>query len=93
MTSDAVPAHAPLELENFLPYRLSILSNTVSQSIAEEYTGRFQLSMALTVTVAINRNDKDLFPPVVPAAIGIAALVLAALFVYRGRSGRAFAMR
>jgi len=48
--------------------------------------------MALTVTVAINRNDKDLFPPVVPAAIGIAALVLAALFVYRGRSGRAFAM-
>ena len=45
MTSDAVPAHAPLELENFLPYRLSILSNTVSQSIAEEYTGRFELSM------------------------------------------------
>ena len=26
--------HAPLELEHFLPYRLSILSNTVSQGIA-----------------------------------------------------------
>ncbi|UPG91074.1 MarR family winged helix-turn-helix transcriptional regulator [Luteibacter aegosomaticola] len=45
MTLEPVPAHAPLELEHFLPYRLSILSNTVSQSIADEYQGRFQLSM------------------------------------------------
>jgi DNA-binding MarR family transcriptional regulator len=34
-----------LELEHFLPYRLSILSNTVSQSIATEYQDRFELSM------------------------------------------------
>ncbi|SEM35131.1 DNA-binding transcriptional regulator, MarR family [Luteibacter sp. UNCMF331Sha3.1] len=45
MNFDAVPAHAPLELEHFLPYRLSILSNTVSQGIAAEYEERFQLSM------------------------------------------------
>lgn len=38
-------AHAPLELEHFLPYRLSILSNTVSQAIAREYQERFNLSM------------------------------------------------
>ena len=37
--------HAPLELERFLPYRLSILSNRVSQAIAREYTQRFNLSM------------------------------------------------
>jgi DNA-binding MarR family transcriptional regulator len=37
--------HAPLELERFLPYRLSILSNRVSQAIAREYTDRFNLSM------------------------------------------------
>lgn len=37
--------HAPLELENFLPYRLSILSNRVSQAIAREYQERFHLSM------------------------------------------------
>ena len=37
--------HAPLELERFLPYRLSILSNRVSQAIAREYTERFNLSM------------------------------------------------
>ncbi|MET0935422.1 MAG: MarR family winged helix-turn-helix transcriptional regulator [Luteibacter sp.] len=45
MTLEPIPAHAPLELEHFLPYRLSILSNTVSQSIAAEYEDRFQLSM------------------------------------------------
>ena len=37
--------HAPLELERFLPYRLSILSNTVSQAIAREYQHRFDLSV------------------------------------------------
>jgi len=37
--------HAPLELERFLPYRLSILSNTVSQAIAREYQQRFELSV------------------------------------------------
>lgn len=37
--------HAPLELERFLPYRLSILSNTVSQTIANDYQRRYDLSM------------------------------------------------
>ena len=37
--------HAPLKLEQFLPYRLSILSNRVSQSIAREYEQRFDLSV------------------------------------------------
>ena len=45
-----------------------------------------------TVVVAMDRNDKDLFPPVLPAVLGIAALVLAAVFLLRGRHGRAFAM-
>ena len=35
----------PLELERFLPYRLSILSNRMSQAIAREYQQRFHLSM------------------------------------------------
>ena len=37
--------HLPLELERFLPYRLSILSNRISQQIAREYQDRFDLSM------------------------------------------------
>jgi cytochrome bd ubiquinol oxidase subunit II len=44
-----------------------------------------------TVVVAVDRNDKGVFPPVVPAVIGIAALVLAAFIVYLRRSGIAFA--
>jgi DNA-binding MarR family transcriptional regulator len=39
------PEHAPLELERFLPYRLSIVSNTVSQVIADDYQRRFDLGV------------------------------------------------
>jgi cytochrome bd ubiquinol oxidase subunit II len=45
-----------------------------------------------TVAVAVDRNDKDVFPVVVPAAVAIAALAAAALLVYSGRSGLAFGM-
>ena len=45
-----------------------------------------------TVVVAMDRNDKDLFPPALPAAVGIAALALAVVFLFTGRNGRAFAM-
>ncbi len=34
-----------LELEDFLPYRLSVLSNTVSAAIAEAYSERFGLTI------------------------------------------------
>ena len=39
------PGHAELDLEHFLPYRLSVLSNRVSGDIARIYTERFQLSI------------------------------------------------
>jgi cytochrome bd ubiquinol oxidase subunit II len=45
-----------------------------------------------TVTVAMDRNDKDLFPPAIPAAVGIAALALAVVFLFARNTGRAFAM-
>lgn len=37
--------HAVLELERFLPYRLSVLSNRVSQTIAHLYDQRFGLAI------------------------------------------------
>jgi cytochrome d ubiquinol oxidase subunit II len=43
-----------------------------------------------TVVVATQQNDKDVFPPVLPAALGIAALVAALILVGR-RSDWAFA--
>ena len=45
-----------------------------------------------TVAVAVDHNDKDVFPPVLPAGIAIAAFVLAAVFVYVQRSGIAFTL-
>ena len=45
-----------------------------------------------TVVVAVDRNDKSVFPPVLPAAIGIAAYLLAVVFVRRRSQIRAFAM-
>ncbi len=48
--------------------------------------------VAWTVAVAMDRNDKDLFPPVLPAALSIVALALAVGFTLRRRNGRAFAM-
>ncbi|TDR48837.1 MarR family transcriptional regulator [Tahibacter aquaticus] len=45
--------NTPLELEKFLPYRLSVLSNTVSQAIAREYEDRFQLSITEWRVVAV----------------------------------------
>jgi len=48
--------------------------------------------LAWTVAVAMDRNDKDLLSPALPAALGIAALALAVAFLYTGSNGRAFAM-
>ena len=48
--------------------------------------------LAWTVWVAVDRNDKDVFPPVLPAAAGIVVLVLATAFAFSGRSGWAFTM-
>jgi len=44
----------------------------------------------LTVIVAVDRNDKNVFPPVLPAILAIGAAVLAVAFVLQGRTGRGF---
>jgi cytochrome d ubiquinol oxidase subunit II len=43
-----------------------------------------------TVKVAVDHNDKNVFPPILPALIAVAALALAVVFVLTERSGRAF---
>jgi cytochrome d ubiquinol oxidase subunit II len=45
-----------------------------------------------TIAVAVDRNDKSVFPPILPAAIAIAGFTLSALFVHRHRNGLAFAL-
>jgi cytochrome bd ubiquinol oxidase subunit II len=45
-----------------------------------------------TVGVAVDRNDKDVFPPVLPAGLTVLALVLAVVLVLNKRSAWAFVM-
>ena len=52
--------HALLELETFLPYRLSVLSNTLSQAIARVYDKRFGLSVTEWRTMAVLGHCADL---------------------------------
>ena len=42
-----------LRLENFLPYRLAVLSNTVSTTVARAYDKRFQVSIPEWRVIAI----------------------------------------
>ncbi|MEM1080943.1 MAG: MarR family transcriptional regulator [Pseudomonadota bacterium] len=42
-----------LELEQFMPYRLSVLSNRVSQGIAQTYQSRFGLSVTEWRVIAL----------------------------------------
>ena len=48
--ASAVPA---LDLEHFLPYRLSVLSNTVSTALAGAYARRFGLSIPQWRVIAV----------------------------------------
>lgn len=57
----AKPAvHASLELDQFLPYRLSVLSNRVSHAIARDYEERFRLSMTEWRVMAVLGRYPDL---------------------------------
>jgi len=57
-----IPAdgHAVLELERFLPYRLSVLSNRVSGMIARIYTERFALGVTEWRVMAVLGRYPDL---------------------------------
>lgn len=51
---------ALLELETFLPYRLSVLSNTLSQAIARVYEKRFDLSITEWRAMAVLGHCADI---------------------------------
>jgi DNA-binding MarR family transcriptional regulator len=49
-----------LRLENFLPYRLSVLTNLVSSAIAGAYRDRFGLAVSEWRVLAVLANSPDL---------------------------------
>ena len=52
-TAPSAADHATLDLEHFLPYRLSVLSNRISSAIAREYSTRFGLAVTEWRVMAI----------------------------------------
>ncbi len=54
------PRHAELDLEHFLPYRLSVLSNRVSDAIARVYSERFALGVTEWRVMAVLGRYPDL---------------------------------
>ncbi|TXI50959.1 MAG: MarR family transcriptional regulator [Lysobacter sp.] len=52
--------HRALDLERFLPYRLSVLSNRVSQSIAQGYAERFGIGITEWRVIAVLGRDTEL---------------------------------
>jgi DNA-binding MarR family transcriptional regulator len=55
-----MPRQPSLELDQFLPYRLSVLSNTVSTAIAGAYHERFGLTIPEWRVMAVLANSPDL---------------------------------
>jgi DNA-binding MarR family transcriptional regulator len=55
-----MPAPAELDLEHFLPYRLSVLSNRVSGAIARVYSERFDLGITEWRVIAVLGRYPDL---------------------------------
>lgn len=57
---DTTAPHAELDLEHFLPYRLSVLSNRVSSAIARVYVERFALGVTEWRVMAVLGRYPDL---------------------------------
>ena len=55
-----MPDLIALDFARFLPYRLSVLANTVSQDIASEYEQRFDLTVTQWRVMAILGRHDDL---------------------------------
>ena len=55
-----MPRPAALDLEHFLPYRLSVLSNRISQAIATRYAQRFGIGVTEWRVVAVLGRYPDL---------------------------------
>jgi DNA-binding MarR family transcriptional regulator len=59
-SSAALKRTARLDLDRFLPYRLSVLSNRVSDAIARQYSDRFDLSIPEWRVMAVLGGAPDL---------------------------------
>ena len=57
---NAKSEQASLDLNDFLPYRLSIVTNKVSRNLGEMYSSKFNLSIAEWRVMAVLGQEQDL---------------------------------
>jgi DNA-binding MarR family transcriptional regulator len=84
----------PLQLEHFLPYRLSVLSNTISSAIAAGYSRQFDLSIPEWRVLAVLAIEPGLSAAEVAARTAMDKVAVSravARLLRRGRIERSFA--
>jgi DNA-binding MarR family transcriptional regulator len=80
--------HKQLDLDHFLPYRLSVLSNRVSQAIAREYAKRFGISITEWRVIAVLGRYEGLSAREVAARTAMDKVAVSRAIAALGKAGR-----
>ena len=84
----SAPATGKLDLEHFLPYRLSVLSNTVSSALAGAYARRFGLTIPQWRVVAVLARSPGLSAAGVAERTAMDKVAVSRAVTGLARSGR-----
>ena len=84
----SAPANGKLDLEHFLPYRLSVLSNTVSSALAGAYARRFGLTIPQWRVVAVLARSPGLSAAAVAERTAMDKVAVSRAVAGLTRSGR-----
>ena len=84
----SAPANGELDLEHFLPYRLSVLSNTVSSALAGAYARRFGLTIPQWRVVAVLARSPGLSAAGVAERTAMDKVAVSRAVTGLARSGR-----
>jgi len=84
----SAPANGKLDLEHFLPYRLSVLSNTVSSALAGAYARRFGLTIPQWRVVAVLARSPGLSAAGVAERTAMDKVAVSRAVTGLARSGR-----
>ena len=84
----SAPANGKLDLGHFLPYRLSVLSNTVSSALAGAYARRFGLTIPQWRVVAVLARSPGLSAAGVAERTAMDKVAVSRAVTGLARSGR-----
>jgi len=84
----SAPANGKLDLQHFLPYRLSVLSNTISSALAGAYARRFGLTIPQWRVVAVLARSPGLSAAAVAERTAMDKVAVSRAVAGLTRSGR-----